>query len=57
MAWGENSRRLFLKRLGAAGTLALAAANTEALASSAARSQAQDAAGIPRMPPAPMPPA
>lgn len=32
MHWDENSRRSFLKQLGAAGALALTAANTEALA-------------------------
>jgi alpha-L-fucosidase len=32
MHWDESSRRVFLKQLGAAGALALTAANTEALA-------------------------
>jgi alpha-L-fucosidase len=32
MEWSENSRRSFLKQIGAAGALALTAANTEAIA-------------------------
>ena len=44
MDWNEKSRRSFLKQLGAAGTLALAAAKTEALASLAAGGQAQGVA-------------
>ena len=40
----ENSRRSFLKQLGAAGTLALVAAKTEALASPAAGGQVQGVA-------------
>ncbi len=47
MDWNENSRRSFLKRLSAAGALALAAASTEALASPAAGGQAQGVAGSP----------
>ena len=45
MDWNENSRRSFLKQLGAAGTLALAAANIGAMTSPAAGGQAQGAAG------------
>ena len=44
MDWNENSRRSFLKQLGAIGTLTLAATNTKALASLAVASQAQGAA-------------
>ena len=32
MEWSESSRRQFLKQVGAAGALALTAANTDALA-------------------------
>ena len=46
MDWNENSRRSFLEQLGAAGTLALTAANVRALASPAG-GQAQGAAGSP----------
>ena len=35
MEWSESSRRQFLKQIGAAGALALTAANTEAIASAA----------------------
>jgi len=35
MEWNENSRRSFLKQIGAAGALALTAANTESVASAA----------------------
>jgi len=45
MDWNENSRRSFLKQLGAVGTLALAGANAEALASPAGSGQALGAAG------------
>ena len=44
MEWSESTRRSFLKQIGAAGALALTAANTEAVAAAAQAAKADDSA-------------